>query len=143
MFYTFTDDVREKTLRFLGADPEHFDLVFTANATAAIKLVADSFRDLAAPGTFWYGEYSRSSFHLSHMRTTFPVSCTGNSTPFSHRGLHSLPTRLTLFVGYHKDAHTSLVGVRELTAGTHHCFSNDREIEEWLKKTCRDPPDPR
>jgi molybdenum cofactor sulfurtransferase len=41
------DDTREKTLRFFGADPEHFDLIFVANATAAIKLVMESFKDLA------------------------------------------------------------------------------------------------
>jgi molybdenum cofactor sulfurtransferase len=87
------DSIREQALRFFRADPEDFDLVFTANATAAIKLVAESFRDLAASsstsGTFWYG--------------------------------------------YHKDSHTSLVGVRELTNGTHHCFNNDQEVEEWLE----------
>lgn len=86
------ESIREKTLEFFKADPEHFDLVFTANATAAIKLVAESFRDLASgssvSGTFWYG--------------------------------------------YHKDAHTSMVGVREYTNGNHHCFSSDREVEEWL-----------
>jgi molybdenum cofactor sulfurtransferase len=41
------DETREKTLRFLGANPEHFDLVFVANATAAIKLVMESFKDLS------------------------------------------------------------------------------------------------
>ncbi|PQE27048.1 hypothetical protein CJF32_00000010 [Rutstroemia sp. NJR-2017a WRK4] len=86
------DSIREKTLRFLGADPEHFDLVFTANATAAVKLVAESFRDLAIESStsqsFWYG--------------------------------------------YHKDAHTSLVGVREHTNGQHHCFTSDQEVEDWL-----------
>ncbi|KAL2258543.1 hypothetical protein VTK26DRAFT_8116 [Humicola hyalothermophila] len=85
------DAIREKALRFLGADPDHFDLIFTANATAAIKLVAESFRDLAEQtrsGTFWYG--------------------------------------------YHRDAHTSLVGVRELTDGDHHAFADDAEVEEWL-----------
>ncbi|KAK3355863.1 PLP-dependent transferase [Neurospora tetraspora] len=88
------DSVREKTLRFLGADPRHFDLVFVANATAAIKLVADCFRDLAEQtrtGSFWYG--------------------------------------------YHRDAHTSLVGVRELTKGphSHKCFESDAEVEEWIE----------
>ncbi|CCC06177.1 unnamed protein product [Sordaria macrospora k-hell] len=88
------DSVREQTLRFLGADPRHFDLVFVANATAAIKLVADSFRDLAEQtrtGSFWYG--------------------------------------------YHRDAHTSLVGVRELTKGphSHKCFESDAEVEEWIE----------
>ncbi|KAI0125774.1 pyridoxal phosphate-dependent transferase [Xylariales sp. AK1849] len=88
---TVVDQVREETLKFLGADPEHFDLIFVANATAAIKLVADSFRDLAEKsrtGRFWYG--------------------------------------------YHKDAHTSLVGVREFTHGQHHCFESDEEVESWL-----------
>ncbi|KAI1083611.1 PLP-dependent transferase [Whalleya microplaca] len=85
------DQVREKTLNFLGASPKEFDLVFVANATAAIKLVADSFRDLSEKTRdrrFWYG--------------------------------------------YHKDAHTSIVGVRELTYGQSHCFANDQEVERWL-----------
>ncbi|KAK4239717.1 pyridoxal phosphate-dependent transferase [Achaetomium macrosporum] len=85
------DAVRLQALRFLGADPRHFDLVFTANATAAIKLVADAFRDLGEQtraGRFWYG--------------------------------------------YHADAHTSLVGVRELTRGHHTVFEGDGEVEAWL-----------
>ncbi|KAK8241027.1 pyridoxal phosphate-dependent transferase [Phyllosticta capitalensis] len=41
------DRIREGTLRFFKADPEHFDLVFVANATAAVKLVSDLFRDHA------------------------------------------------------------------------------------------------
>lgn len=85
------DRVRARTLRFLGADPEHFDLVFVANATAGVKLVADAFRDLAEKSRaqrFWYG--------------------------------------------FHKDAHTSLVGVRELTYGCHDCFESDDEVEAWL-----------
>ncbi|GAP84904.1 putative molybdenum cofactor sulfurase [Rosellinia necatrix] len=86
------DQVREKLLSFLGASSKDFDLVFVANATAAVKLVADCFRDLAEKsrdGAFWYG--------------------------------------------YHKDAHTSIVGVRELTHGQFHCFKNDHEVEEWLQ----------
>ncbi|KAL2134365.1 hypothetical protein VTI74DRAFT_356 [Chaetomium olivicolor] len=86
------DSVRLKALRFLGADPAHFELVFTANATAAIKLVGDAFRDLAEQtntGRFWYG--------------------------------------------YHRDAHTSLVGLRELTGGEHWVFRGDGEVEEWLE----------
>lgn len=85
------DSVRAKALEFFGADPRHFDLVFVANATAGIKLVADSFRDLAEQtrsGRFWYG--------------------------------------------FHKDAHTSLVGVREFTKGNSHCFESDAEVERWL-----------
>lgn len=33
--------VRARVLEFFKADSEHFDLVFVANATAAIKLVMD------------------------------------------------------------------------------------------------------
>ncbi|KAM7184900.1 PLP-dependent transferase [Rhypophila sp. PSN 637] len=87
------DAIRLQALQFLGADPAHFDLVFVANSTAAIKLVADSFRDLAEKTrtkSFWYG--------------------------------------------YHRDAHTSLVGVRELTHGDHHCFATDSEVEAWLER---------
>ncbi|KAG8164819.1 hypothetical protein KVR01_005094 [Diaporthe batatas] len=87
------DSVRQKVLSFFGADPRHFDLVFTANATAGIKLVADCFRDLAErtrDGSFWYG--------------------------------------------YHKDSHTSLVGVRELAYGNSHCFESDGEVEDWLRR---------
>ena len=47
------DDIRHDTLRFFNADPADFDLVFVANATAGIKLVADAFRD--AQAGFWYG----------------------------------------------------------------------------------------
>lgn len=86
------DDIRLRALAFFGADPKHFDLVFTASATAAIKLVGEGFHDLAASNprapSFWYG--------------------------------------------YHKDAHTSLVGVRELTNGNHYCFINDDEVEDFL-----------
>ncbi|KAJ0121288.1 molybdenum cofactor sulfurase [Diaporthe amygdali] len=87
------DSVRQKVLKFFGADPRHFDLVFTANATAGIKLVADCFRDLAEQtrnGSFWYG--------------------------------------------YHKDSHTSLVGMRELAYGHFHCFGSDGEVEDWLHR---------
>ncbi len=86
------DQVRLKTLKFLGANPDDFDLIFVANATAAIKLVADSFRDLAEKTrerSFWYG--------------------------------------------YHKDAHTSIVGVRELTHGRSRCFESDEEVDAWLR----------
>ncbi len=87
------DDIRLRALEFLGADPRHFDLVFVSNATAAIKLVAESFRDLAEKTrnrSFWFG--------------------------------------------YHKDCHTSLVGVRELTNGDSHCFESDREVDGWISE---------
>ena len=83
-------------MRFFGADPQHFDLIFVANATAAIKLVAESFRDLA--------EKTRSN---------------------------------SFWFGYHKDSHTSLVGVRELTNGDAYCFGSDEEVDNWLSNRLR------
>ena len=80
------EDVRLRVLRFFHADPDRFDLLFVANATAGIKLVSEGFRE--NEHGFWYG--------------------------------------------YHKDAHTSLVGVREAARDAHHCFESDNEVQEWL-----------
>ncbi|KAM0343865.1 hypothetical protein ACHAPU_008134 [Fusarium lateritium] len=85
------DSIRAKTLDFLGADPEHFDLVFVANATAGIKLVADAFRDI------------------------------GENTPTK-----------SFWYGYHREAHTSIIGVRALTSGDYHCFEDDGGVEDWI-----------
>lgn len=80
------EDVRLQLLQFFKADPDDFDLVFVANATAGIKLVVEAFRE--NEHGFWYG--------------------------------------------YHRDAHTSLVGAREV-AKEHRCFETDMEVEHWLK----------
>ena len=45
--------------------------------------------------------------------------------------------------GYHKDAHTSLVGVREATKGLHHCFGSDSEVEDWIEKGPNSLPKPK
>jgi molybdenum cofactor sulfurtransferase len=55
------DNTRVRVLRFLNADPEHFDVVFVANATAAIKLVADAFRDHAEGFQYAYHVDSHTS----------------------------------------------------------------------------------
>jgi len=47
------EDIRHDALRFFNADPAEFDLVFVANATAGIKLIAEAFRE--EQGGFWYG----------------------------------------------------------------------------------------
>ncbi|MCJ1421532.1 hypothetical protein MMC32_007896 [Xylographa parallela] len=80
------ENVRLRVLRLFHADPNDFDVVFVANATAGIKLVADAFRE--KPGGFWYG--------------------------------------------YHKDAHTSLIGVREVARPDSRCFESDEVVESWL-----------
>ena len=38
-----TNTARELTLRFLDADPDAYDVVFTANASAAIRILAEAF----------------------------------------------------------------------------------------------------
>ena len=80
------DDVRLRMLHLFNADPEHYDLVFVANATAGMKLVMDAFREQEQG--FWYG--------------------------------------------YHKDAHTSLVGIREVARAGHYCFGSDAEVVLWM-----------
>ena len=63
--------VRSRMLTFFRASPEHFDLVFTANATAATKLVMEGMRDYncgfgAEP--FWYGYHADSHTSLVGVR---------------------------------------------------------------------------
>ena len=41
--------------------------------------------------------------------------------------------------GYHKDSHTSLVGVRELAKGGHHCFRSDEEVTHWIETGAMHP----
>ncbi|KAF1360281.1 molybdenum cofactor sulfurase protein-like protein [Lizonia empirigonia] len=79
------EDVRLRLLELFNADPQEFDVVFVANATAGIKLVMDAFRD--QEHGFWYG--------------------------------------------YHRDTHTSLIGVRE-AAAQHRCFASDAEVVDWI-----------
>lgn len=50
------DDVRIRLLRFFKASPEHFDVVFVANATAGVKLVQEAFQGLKSG--YWYGYHS-------------------------------------------------------------------------------------
>ncbi|KAK0642331.1 Molybdenum cofactor sulfurase [Lasiodiplodia hormozganensis] len=79
------EDARLRLLHMFHADPEDFDVIFVANATAGVKLVLEAFRD--QPRGFSYA--------------------------------------------YHRECHTSLLGVREL-ASQHRCFSSDDEVEQWL-----------
>ena len=55
------ESARARLLQFFKADPEHFDLIFVANATAAIKLVVDCIVDFSKAqslGGFWYGYHA-------------------------------------------------------------------------------------
>jgi molybdenum cofactor sulfurtransferase len=97
------DEVREQALRFFGADPEEFDLIFVANATAAIKLVMDGFRDYRKRGS-------------------------GMTPKFMQKW-----TKRSFHYYYHRDSHTSLVGLREFSS-KQYCFHDDAEVEAWINK---------
>ena len=61
-----TEDVRLRVLSFFNADPDHFDLIFVANATAGIKMVMEGFRDQERG--FWYGYHTDSHTSLVGVR---------------------------------------------------------------------------
>jgi molybdenum cofactor sulfurtransferase len=54
------------------------------------------------------------------------MDCFQDATPGS-RNKHK-----KFWYGYHRDAHNSLVGVRELTNGNHRCFKDDLEVDDWI-----------
>ena len=85
------DYVRTRVLKLFKADAVHFDVIFVANATAAIKLVADAFH--------------------------------GHCNSFSY--------------AYHKDSHTSVVGVRELAKGGSCCLQSDDGVDNWLENVSK------
>ncbi|KAK1752448.1 pyridoxal phosphate-dependent transferase [Echria macrotheca] len=60
------EDVRLRVLQFFNADPNEFDIVFVANATAGIKLVAEALR--AIPDGFDYAYHQSSHTSLVGVR---------------------------------------------------------------------------
>jgi molybdenum cofactor sulfurtransferase len=82
---TMVEQTRFAVLNMFNADPAYFDVVFTANATGAIKLVTEGL--------------------------------SGQDEGFDYC--------------YHRNSHTSLVGVREL-AHRSHCLASNEETEDWL-----------
>lgn len=63
--------VRAETLKFFKADPEHFDIIFVANATAAMKMVMESMRSSDhdnGDGRFWYGYHAESHTSMVGIR---------------------------------------------------------------------------
>lgn len=58
--------VRLRALRFFNADPRDFDIIFTANATSAIKLLLECLRDYARSEckNLWYGYHQDSHTSL-------------------------------------------------------------------------------
>ncbi|RPA73151.1 PLP-dependent transferase [Ascobolus immersus RN42] len=91
------EKARAEVLEFFNANPDEYDVVFTANATASMKMVADGFVGA--------GEVGNEGFEYK----------------------------------FHKDAHTSLIGVRELAAKSRQM--DDAAVEEWLSQEPREKND--
>ncbi|TID20897.1 PLP-dependent transferase [Venturia nashicola] len=96
-------EIREQALRFFHADPDKYDLIFTANATSAIRLVGECLQDYA--------------YATTESRT---IALLGREKSESFR------------FGYYRDAHTSLVGLREFGDGKHTCLASTEEVEQWM-----------
>ena len=64
------ESTRLQALTFFKADPEHFDLIFVANATAAIKLVMDCMFNNGQKAASWYGYHVDSHTSLVGVRET-------------------------------------------------------------------------
>ena len=62
------ESTRLQALAFFKADPEHFDLIFVANATAAIKLVMDYFSNYSRRAASWYSYHADSHTSLVGVR---------------------------------------------------------------------------
>ena len=62
------ESTRLQALAFFKADPEHFDLIFVANATAAIKLVMDCLSDHSQRAKSWYSYHADSHTSLVGVR---------------------------------------------------------------------------
>ncbi|KAK3064322.1 hypothetical protein LTS18_008252 [Coniosporium uncinatum] len=87
-------------MRWMGWNSLPVGHLFVANATAAIKLILEAFRDDGADSRI------------------------GGKVKKKGRGF---------WYGYHRDAHSSLVGVRQATNGMHRCFESDAEVEGWIQ----------
>ena len=64
------ESTRLQALAFFKADPEHFDLIFVANATAAIKLVMDCLSHHSRRAASWYSYHADSHTSLVGVRET-------------------------------------------------------------------------
>ena len=69
-----TENVRLRVLQFFNASPDEFDVVFVANATAAIKLIGETFRDSDCRG-FWYGYHVDSHTSVIGVRELAAMGC--------------------------------------------------------------------
>ncbi|KAL8910765.1 MAG: hypothetical protein Q9171_003977 [Xanthocarpia ochracea] len=68
----YVETARVRMLHFFRADPEHFDLIFVANATAALKLVGEGIRG-HAKNRLWYGYHAASHTSVVGLRELAPA----------------------------------------------------------------------
>jgi len=96
------DDVRLAALRFFGADPLDFDLVFVANATAGIKLVSEAFRAMPAGFHYLYHQDSHTSLVGVRQEATTSRCLTDNEVGswLDSGRLQDLPTGSPLLFAY-------------------------------------------
>ncbi len=67
------EDTRLRVLQLLNADPDEFDVVFVANATAGIKLVVEAMRSVALDG-FDYAYHQNSHTSLVGVRRRLEIA---------------------------------------------------------------------
>jgi molybdenum cofactor sulfurtransferase len=116
------DSVRTDLLKWFNAGPESFDLIFTANATAAIKLVMEAFR--AQSGGFWYG------YHIdSHTSLVGVRECAK-----SHRCLES-DKAVEQWLSYPKD--TALDALPKLFAYPAQSNMDGKRLPLWWSRSIR------
>jgi molybdenum cofactor sulfurtransferase len=118
--------VRARTLAFFGADPDEYDLVFVANATAAIKLVADGFRDYCATAA------AEDEAAAAAGRAGRALAARFNWLPRGRRRRRKGKRAREFHFLYHRDAHTSVVGARELST-RHRCLGSDADVARWIR----------
>ena len=118
--------MRARTLAFFGADPDEYDLVFVANATAAIKLVADGFRDYCATAAAEDDAAAAGRGAGGALAARFKWLRRGR------RRRRKEKRAAEIHFLYHGDAHTSVVGARELSA-RHRCLGSDADVARWIR----------
>ncbi|KXS19396.1 hypothetical protein M427DRAFT_152418 [Gonapodya prolifera JEL478] len=132
---------REKVLAFLDTSPDEYTCIFTANATAALKLVAESIRwatpdDIrraqksSSPNSTLTNESTHSALNNGSSRSTLTNGSThstkkrksGPSLPSASR---ARPRGLSFF--HLRESHTSALGMREFVYQAAGVSSDDED----------------
>jgi len=119
------DETRLRVLHFFNAKPDEYDVIFVQNTTAAVKLVMDSFRDYTSPQKMSKRLDPGKKSLWRRMASRRPKNPTPHTEGYTYL--------------YHKDCHTSIVGMREYS-NSHFCFEDDAQVEKWIKEPSREEP---